>query len=107
MDDTAIGEPRARLFDKLASFGIAPPERMTDLLGVQPGVLTPLGLVNDTEQAVTAVVDASLLDVGQVNFHPLINTESTGLRPTDLLAFIRSCGREPLLVDFDSLPSAS
>jgi Ala-tRNA(Pro) deacylase len=51
---------------------------------------------------VTAVVDAALLDAVQVNFHPLVSTESMGLRPSDLLAFIRSCGREPLIVDLDS-----
>lgn len=82
--------------------GFASAERMAELLGVQPGALTPLGLINDTGGAVTAVVDASLLGAEQVNFHPLVNTESIGLRPADLLAFIRSCGREPLLLDFDS-----
>jgi hypothetical protein len=45
---------------------------------------------------VTAVIDASLLKAEQVNFHPLINAESTGLSPFDLLAFIRSCGHEPM-----------
>lgn len=83
--------------------GFAPAERMIELLGVQPGALTPFGLINDSEVSITAVVDASLLDARQVNFHPLLNTESTGLCPADLLAFIRSCNREPLLVDFDSM----
>jgi Ala-tRNA(Pro) deacylase len=81
--------------------GFAPAERMLELLGVQPGALTPLGLISDTAGAVTVVVDASLLGAEQVNFHPLTNTESTGLRPGDLLRFIRSCGREPMLIDFD------
>ena len=80
--------------------GFAPPERMVELLGVQPGALTPLGLINDSSGIVTPVVDASLLAAEQLNFHPLINTESVGLRPADLISFIRSCGREPLLVDF-------
>lgn len=82
--------------------GFAPAERMIELLGVQPGALTPLGLINDTEGLVTVVIDASLLDAEQVNFHPLINTESTGLRPADLLTFIRSCNREPMIVDFNT-----
>ncbi|MGK6312640.1 prolyl-tRNA synthetase associated domain-containing protein [Neorhizobium sp. DT-125] len=85
--------------------GFAPAERMVELLGVQPGALTPLGLINDRAGVVTAVVDASLLDADQVNFHPLINTESIGLQPAELLSFIRSCDREPLLVRFDVLPS--
>lgn len=79
--------------------GFAPAERMTELLGVQPGALTPLGLINDRAGAVTAVVEAELLNAEQINFHPLVNTESIGLRPEDLLAFIRSCNREPMIVD--------
>lgn len=82
--------------------GFAAGERMTELLGVMPGALTPLGLINDSTNAVTAVIDASLLKAEQVNFHPLVNTESTGLRPDELVAFIRSCGREPMLIDFDA-----
>lgn len=84
--------------------GFAPVERMNELLGVQPGALTPLGLINDTARAVTPVIDASLLDAEQINFHPLINTESTRLRPAALLRFIRSCGHEPMLIDFDAPP---
>lgn len=85
--------------------GFAPAEHMVELLGVQPGALTPLGLINDTAGVITAIVHACLLDAEQVNFHPLVNTESTGLRPADLLSFIRSCDREPLLVDFDAIAS--
>lgn len=84
--------------------GFAPGERMTDVLGISPGALTPLGLINDAAAVVTAVVDASLLDAAQVNFHPLVNTQSTGLAPDELLRFIRSCGREPLIVDFEAPP---
>jgi hypothetical protein len=29
------------------------------------------------------------------NFHPLINAESTGVRPVELLGFVRDCGHEP------------
>lgn len=81
--------------------GLASAERMREVLGVEPGALTPLALINDDEGLVTAVVDASLLQAEQVNFHPLVNTESTGLRPADLIAFIESCGRKVLVVDFD------
>lgn len=81
--------------------GFASGERVEDYLGVVPGALTPLGLINDSGGAVTAVVDNALLDAEQLNFHPLVNNESVGLRPSDLLSFIRSCGREPMIVDFE------
>ena len=80
--------------------GLAPAERMREVLGVEPGALTPLALINDEEGLVTAVVDAALLAASQVNVHPMVNTESTGLRPAGLLAFIKSCGREALIVTF-------
>jgi Ala-tRNA(Pro) deacylase len=82
--------------------GFAAAERMVELLGVEPGALTPLGLISDDSYAVTAVIDASLMQAQQVNFHPLVNTESVGLRPSELIAFIRSCGREPMIVDLDA-----
>lgn len=81
--------------------GLAPVERMREVLGVEPGALTPLALINDERGLVTAVVDASLLSAEQVNFHPLVNTEAVGMRPIDLLAFIESCDREALIVGFD------
>lgn len=86
--------------------GFAPPQRMMDILGVQPGALTPLGLINDLKGEVTLVIDAALMSASQINFHPMTNTESVGLTPTGLLAFVRSCGREPLLVDFQATASA-
>jgi Ala-tRNA(Pro) deacylase len=84
--------------------GFAAGERMVEVLGVAPGALTPLGIINDRDGLVTVVIDAVLLDADQVNFHPLVNTQSTGLSPQELLAFIRSCGREPLVVDLGQLP---
>jgi Ala-tRNA(Pro) deacylase len=81
--------------------GFATSERIGEVLGVVPGALTPLALINDTGRLVTVVIDRSLLDTDQVNFHPLVNTESTGLSPEGLLKFIRSCDREPLIIDFD------
>lgn len=77
-------------------------ERMKELLGVVPGSLTPLGIVNDPVNEVNVVIDAALMGDLQLNFHPLVNTESIGLSPAELVAFVRSCGREPMIVNFDS-----
>jgi Ala-tRNA(Pro) deacylase len=82
--------------------GFAGTEQMRQALGIEPGALTPFALINDIERRVVPVIDATLLDAEQVNFHPLINTESTGVRPGELLAFVRDCGHEPLIVSFDS-----
>lgn len=74
-------------------------DRMREVLAIEPGSLTPLALLADAGGMVTLVIDAGLMDADQLNFHPLVNTESTGLSPRELLAFVASCGREPIIVD--------
>ena len=76
----------------------APAEVMIAVLGVPPGAMTPLAVMNDREHQVTCVIDAALLQAEQVNFHPLVQTKSIGLRPQDLLTFLDACGRQPMLL---------
>ena len=71
---------------------------MRDVLGVESGTATPFGLMNDRNLRVTPVIDASLMSASLVNFHPLIQTASTSIHPDALVAFIRACGHEPLIV---------
>lgn len=79
--------------------GFAAPEQVRALLGVDPGAITPFGLMNDAERAVTLVIEAALTAAELLNFHPLEQTGSTSIRPEDLLGFIRHCGREPIVLD--------
>lgn len=77
----------------------ASPELMREVLGVEPGTVTPFGLMNDLRRQVTPVIDAVLMTAALVNFHPLVHTASTSIRPDDLLTFMRACGHEPLIVE--------
>lgn len=86
--------------------GFAPPETMRDILRVEPGALTPFSLLHDRDLKVKPVIDASLMRADQLNFHPLVNTESTGIAPQGLLAFIASCGHAPMVADFDAMAAA-
>lgn len=76
-------------------------EQMQELLGVGPGSLTPLAIINDADGLITVVIDASLMSAVQFSFHPLANTESTGISPKDLKAFIGSCGREAVITSLE------
>jgi Ala-tRNA(Pro) deacylase len=78
------------------SFGSG--ELLEEVWGVKPGAVTPFGAINDPEGRVTVVLDADLMANGRVNFHPLVNTRTTGLAPEGLLKFLRETGHEPLLV---------
>ncbi|MCC0033509.1 MAG: prolyl-tRNA synthetase associated domain-containing protein [Brucellaceae bacterium] len=72
------------------SFG--KPEKMEELLGVQPGAVTAFGLVNDTGGQVRFFIDSDLLGQERVNCHPLVNTATTGISAGDLIRFVEATG---------------
>ena len=80
------------------SFGSA--DRLKRTLGVEPGSVTPLSLVNDAARAVRLVLDRGVAEGGPVNAHPLVNTMTTALAPADLLRFFSATGHTPRWLDF-------
>jgi Ala-tRNA(Pro) deacylase len=78
------------------SFGSA--ELLEEVWGVRPGAVTPFGAINDAAGRVTVVLDSELMAHARVNFHPLVNTRTTGLTPAGLLAFLRATGHEPVVI---------
>ena len=54
----------------------APAEYMEALLGVTPGSVTALGLMNDTENSVKLYIDKDVLADEYMGCHPCINTSS-------------------------------
>lgn len=74
-------------------------EQMMRHLGILPGSVSPLALVNDAGGAVRFVIERKLLDHSPVNVHPLVNTRTTSLGPEALLAYVRATGHEPAILD--------
>ncbi len=100
-DDLAVDLNRLARRLQAPCFSFGRPELLREVLGVEPGSVTPLALVNDREARVTAVLDAGLLAHGVVNCHPLQNDATTSLASADLLRFMRASGHEPVVVDLD------
>lgn len=80
------------------SFGS--PDRLRRHLGVEPGSVTPLALINDTSRSVRLALDRGLMDGGPVNVHPLVNTMTTAMTAADLLRFFAATGHAPRWLDF-------
>ncbi|RFC68461.1 MULTISPECIES: prolyl-tRNA synthetase associated domain-containing protein [Mesorhizobium] len=74
------------------SFG--KPEALMELLGVVPGSVSIMGLINDTGHRVTPFIAADLLQSEVVNVHPLVNTATTSIKSDDLLQFVKATGHE-------------
>jgi len=79
------------------SFG--KPEMMEELLGVTPGAVTALGLINDRGGRIKFSIDQQLIAHERINCHPLTNEATTSIGKEDLLAFARATGHDPLIVD--------
>lgn len=76
------------------SFGNA--DLLMEVLGVEPGSVTPFALVNDRDaQRVTAIFDADMMRQDVLNYHPLKNTATTAISAQDLVRFAKACGHEP------------
>lgn len=78
-------------------------EELRATLGVEPGSVTPFGLVNAAPGAVHVVLDAALARApGLAWFHPLVNTASTGLRPPELMRFLAGRGHAVRVLELDA-----
>lgn len=86
-----------------ARFSFGRGELLRAVLGVEPGAVTPLALVNDAAHRVQPVLDEGLVAAGRLNCHPLRNTASTVLATADLLRFMRACGHAPIVCAIDSV----
>lgn len=62
----------------------APAEFMESLLGVTPGSVTVLSLMNDKENRVRLFIDEDVLKSEYIGCHPCINTSSLKIRMSDL-----------------------
>jgi Ala-tRNA(Pro) deacylase len=94
---TAIGSGRL-------SFG--KPELLREVLGVEPGSVTPFALINDTAGRVSVILDEAMMACDPLNFHPLENTATTAVSGDGLLVFIDSCGHRPRIMDVNSAENA-
>lgn len=88
-----------RLGSGRLSFGSA--ELMGEVLGVQPGSVTPFSVINDEAGRVKVVLDEALFAHEWLNFHPLVNTATTGITKDGLLQFLSDCRHEPMILRFD------
>lgn len=66
---------------------------LMDIMGLIPGAVTPLGLLNDSEHKVTLFLDNEFMnDLGLIGAHPNDNTATVWLKAKDLIELIQRNG---------------
>jgi Ala-tRNA(Pro) deacylase len=78
------------------SFGSA--DALLEHLGITPGAVSLLALVNDEARKVTLVLDAELRQAPTINCHPLVNTRTTSLSQEALAKFLALVSRDAAYV---------
>ena len=73
-------------------------DELSSLLGLIPGAVTPLGVLNDAEHHVKFFLDRAFAD-GLVGEHPNDNTATLWLRAEDLIRVVRDHGDEIEYID--------
>lgn len=66
--------------------------RMEKYLGLQPGSVSPFGLINDTENHVHLFLDKNLQNAPRLSFHPNDNTATIVIRNEDFIKFLDATG---------------
>jgi Ala-tRNA(Pro) deacylase len=87
------------------SFGSA--DRLMKYLGVTPGAVSPLALINDSLESVSFIIEEALLRQPIIHLHPLINTQTIRIATRDLLRFVYYTGHPPLCLRFGTSTNIS
>ena len=86
------------------SLGFASEEDLMNILGLIPGAVTPLGLLNDTDGKVILYLDQDFF-YGEhlIGVHPNDNTATVWMRADDLTDIIRTYGNNVVITDLADL----
>jgi Ala-tRNA(Pro) deacylase len=73
------------------------PDRLMRCLGVSPGSVTLLALVNDPERQVGLVIDREVWEAAALRCHPLTNTATLVISRDGIARFLEATGHQPLV----------
>ena len=88
--DLDIHDLEKRLHQGKLSF--ASPQRMEKYLGLQPGSVSPFGLINDVENHVHLFLDENLKNENSLSFHPNDNHATVGISNDEFMRSLSIVG---------------
>ena len=81
----------------LRSLSFVSPDELMEILGLVPGAVTPLGLLNDQERKVELYLDTEF--TGRIGVHPNDNTATVWMDTQDLVRLLREHGSKVIPAD--------
>jgi len=77
----------------------ASPDRLKKYLGIEPGSVSILALLNDPEKTVEVFVDNELWNAEIILCHPLVNTSTLAITRDGIKQFLEKTGHNLMLVE--------
>lgn len=82
-----------------ARLSFASSEDMEKYLDIQPGAVSVMGLMNDTENHVQLLVDEDILEGEYLGCHPCVSTSSMRIKTSDIMeTFLKAVHHDKLVV---------
>jgi Ala-tRNA(Pro) deacylase len=72
----------------LGNVSFAKKEYLLELLGVNPGSVTPFALLNNTENNINLYLEDKMHESEYINFHPLSNKATITIKSRDFIEFM-------------------
>ena len=95
-----VGLKNFRKTQSTRPLSFATEEELFDIMGIKPGSVTPLGLLNDIERRVIFFFEKSFLEKeGRIGCHPNDNTATVWMKTSDLINIIEKHGNKVIPVD--------
>jgi Ala-tRNA(Pro) deacylase len=85
---------------------LASPERLARYLGLTPGSVTLLGLINDPTHQVSLLIDAEVWQADAWRCHPLVNTATLVIPRTGIERFLALTGHQARILEVPARPTA-
>ncbi|MFA5792285.1 MAG: prolyl-tRNA synthetase associated domain-containing protein [Candidatus Gracilibacteria bacterium] len=82
----------------VSKLGFGSPERLQKYLGVLPGSVTLLGVINDPDLGVEVIIDKEIWS-NALQCHPLVNTATLVIEPEEMKKFLEITKHELKIVD--------
>ena len=76
----------------VSKLGMASAERLGRVLGIEPGSVSLLAIVNDAEGLVEVLLDKAVWAAEALKCHPLVNTSTLSIRRSDIEKIIKRTG---------------
>lgn len=95
--DLDIHDLEQRLHQGKLSF--ASPQRMERYLGLQPGSVSPFGLINDVDNHVHMFIDSNLQSQQSLSFHPNDNHATVVISYSEFMRYLESTGNNYEFID--------